>query len=118
MTCSTAASTVLQAREPQRVDRFTADLASASCAKQRLSCRSFVDGICTSPIDAAIVNATIHIAHAMRIDVVGEGVETIEQRDCLRACGCSVAQGYLYGRPMRHDEVARMASLSSTRLVA
>lgn len=104
-------------------DDFGTGFASLSLLKQyplsRIKIdRSFVEGICTNPVDAAIVNATIHIAHAMRIDVVGEGVETIEQRDCLRACGCSVAQGYLYGKPMRHDKVAWMATLSSTRLVA
>ncbi len=80
--------------------------------------RSFVEGICTNLVDAAIVSATVHVGRAMRIDVVGEGVETIEQRDCLRACGCPVAQGYLYGRPMRHAEIAWMAAPSSSRLVA
>lgn len=68
--------------------------------------RGFVAGICTDPVDAAIVNATIHIATAMGIDVVGEGVETADQRDTLRACGCAVAQGWLFGRPMPLAELA------------
>ena len=104
-------------------DDFGTGFASLSLLKQyplsRIKIdRSFVEGICFNPVDAAIVNATIHIAHAMRIDVIGEGVETIEQRDCLRACGCSIAQGYLYGRPMRHDEIVWMVASTSARLVA
>ena len=54
----------------------------------------------------------------MRIDVVGEGVETIEQRDCLRACGCAVVQGYLFGRPMRIDDMRTMAEAEGSRLAA
>ena len=104
-------------------DDFGTGFASLSLLKQyplsRIKIdRSFIAGICTDPVDAAIVNATIHIASAMRIDVVGEGVETIEQRDCLRACGCAVVQGYLFGRPMRIDDMRTMAEAEGSRLAA
>lgn len=95
-------------------DDFGTGFASLSLLKQyplsRIKIdRDFVAGICTDVVDAAIVDATIHIARAMRIDVVGEGVETVDQRDRLRACGCAVAQGYLYGRPMRIDGMRAIA---------
>jgi predicted signal transduction protein with EAL and GGDEF domain len=35
--------------------------------------------------------------------VVAEGVETAEARDCLLEMGCDEAQGHLYGRPMTAD---------------
>ncbi|MDX6581750.1 MAG: hypothetical protein QOI10_934 [Solirubrobacterales bacterium] len=61
--------------------------------------RSFVSGVETNADDRAIVKATIDMAHAVGLKVVGEGVETTEQGDYLRASGCDQAQGYLYARP-------------------
>jgi diguanylate cyclase (GGDEF)-like protein/PAS domain S-box-containing protein len=62
--------------------------------------RSFIANVCTSADDAAIVRATIGLAHELGMDVVAEGVETAGQRDFLRAAGCRFAQGYFFGRPM------------------
>jgi diguanylate cyclase (GGDEF)-like protein/PAS domain S-box-containing protein len=61
--------------------------------------RSFVAGVARNADDRAIVKATIDMAHAVGLTVVGEGVETREQEECLRALGCDRAQGYLYARP-------------------
>jgi len=62
--------------------------------------RAFIDGVHRDPDDAAIVRATIDMAHAIGLLVVAEGVETPEQRDALRALGCDRAQGFLVARPM------------------
>lgn len=62
--------------------------------------RSFVKEICTDHIDAAIVEMVIDLTQKIGIEVIAEGVEEIEQRDALRALGCEVVQGYLYGKPM------------------
>ena len=78
--------------------------------------RSFVSDICNDPRDAAIVNATVYIADALNLDVVAEGVETAEQSAFLRACGCTIAQGYLFGRPMPlADLVDRLVAESDDR---
>ncbi len=61
---------------------------------------SFIQGVTSSPEDAAITVSTIDIAHALGLIVVAEGVETVEQRDFLRDHGCDFAQGYLYAAPM------------------
>ena len=60
--------------------------------------RSFTAGLCVSPVDHAIVAATIGLAQALHLEVIAEGVETVEQESELRRLGCSHAQGYLYGR--------------------
>ena len=36
----------------------------------------------------------------MKMQIVVEGVETLEQSDFLEGIGCDIAQGYYYGRPM------------------
>ncbi|MDD2925161.1 EAL domain-containing protein [Rhodoferax sp.] len=50
--------------------------------------------------NAAIVRAVIQMAHALSLIVVAEGVETPQQAEFLRHCGCDILQGYLLGRPM------------------
>lgn len=47
----------------------------------------------------AVVEAILALGHALGMEIVAEGVETVEQRDKLAAMGCVYAQGYLFGRP-------------------
>lgn len=66
--------------------------------------RGFVTDIENDPNDAAIVTATISMAHAMGLTVLAEGVETAAQRNFLRMHQCDEAQGYLFARPMVASE--------------
>ena len=61
--------------------------------------RSFVDGLGVDAEDHAIVDAVVSLAHALGLQVVGEGVETQAQLQELRRLGCDAAQGYLIGKP-------------------
>ncbi|WP_245589192.1 putative bifunctional diguanylate cyclase/phosphodiesterase [Chitinimonas koreensis] len=61
--------------------------------------RGFVAGIPHDADDLAITEAIVAIARKMRLKVVAEGVETVDQFDFLRAAGCDLVQGYLLGRP-------------------
>ncbi|MFO1338847.1 MAG: EAL domain-containing protein [Burkholderiaceae bacterium] len=66
--------------------------------------RSFIDRI-RSPDDAAsLVRAIIGIGKEMRLNVVGEGVETRQQAEFLRTLGCHHGQGYWFARPMPEPE--------------
>jgi EAL domain-containing protein (putative c-di-GMP-specific phosphodiesterase class I) len=51
-----------------------------------------------------LVKAMINIAQSLRLDVIAEGVETLEQAAYLQEHGCFVAQGYLYGKPMPRSQ--------------
>jgi diguanylate cyclase (GGDEF)-like protein/PAS domain S-box-containing protein len=62
--------------------------------------RQFVDGLLSNPDDAVIVSASISLALALRLKVVAEGVEIVEQAEELRRLGCDFAQGYLWSRPL------------------
>ncbi|WP_328292277.1 sensor domain-containing phosphodiesterase [Kineococcus sp. NBC_00420] len=61
--------------------------------------RSFVESLVDRPADRAIAGACVHLARALGLDCVAEGVETAEQRDVLLELGCDLAQGYLFSRP-------------------
>ena len=67
--------------------------------------KSFVDGVCNpDSSDTSIVAATIGLAHALGLDVVAEGIETVDQARTLTALGADHGQGYLYGRPLPPDQ--------------
>jgi diguanylate cyclase (GGDEF)-like protein/PAS domain S-box-containing protein len=62
--------------------------------------RAFVRDITTDRNDAAIVAATIAMAHVMELQVVAEGVETLDQLSYLRGRGCDEMQGYWFSPPV------------------
>jgi EAL domain-containing protein (putative c-di-GMP-specific phosphodiesterase class I) len=66
--------------------------------------------VAEAPIDhdqAAIIEAIVALAHALQIRVIGEGVESEQQRDFLRRAGCDYMQGFLIGRPLDADTAAK-----------
>jgi EAL domain-containing protein (putative c-di-GMP-specific phosphodiesterase class I) len=65
--------------------------------------RSFVMTLPDSDEDMDIVKALLAMGRALGLSVVAEGLETAEQMRFLRAEGCSVFQGYYFGKPMPGD---------------
>jgi diguanylate cyclase (GGDEF)-like protein/PAS domain S-box-containing protein len=68
--------------------------------------RAFVRDLGTDSDDEAITRAIIGLARTMNFEVLAEGVETTAHRDFLMEYGCSMAQGYLYSRPVDADVFA------------
>jgi diguanylate cyclase (GGDEF)-like protein/PAS domain S-box-containing protein len=62
--------------------------------------QTFISRIEHSATDRAIISTIAHLAHALKMRVVAEGVETDGQYALLRASGCDEVQGYLIGRPL------------------
>lgn len=67
--------------------------------------RTFVAGLGEDRTDEAIVAAVLGVAHSLELSTVGEGVETLVQRDWLRDLGCELGQGYLMARPMTKEDL-------------
>ena len=74
--------------------------------------RLFIANMLDSPKDAAIVSTIIDLGHHLGLEVIAEGVETLEQRDWLIAHHCTTMQGFLVAPGL---PVAR-ASTFPTRL--
>jgi EAL domain-containing protein (putative c-di-GMP-specific phosphodiesterase class I) len=70
--------------------------------------RSFVSGLGRQSEDSAIVTAIIHLARALGLHAVAEGVETEGQLARLRSLGCDYAQGFHFARPITVPEIEQM----------
>lgn len=62
--------------------------------------RVFIRKMQSQPKSAAIISCSVALAQALGISLVIEGVETIEQQDRLLELGGTLAQGFLFARPM------------------
>ena len=75
--------------------------------------KSFIAGMGLERSKLEIVRAILLLAHNLKMDVVAEGVETVEQLAQLRALDCEYAQGYLFAPPL--DAEAAETLLSENR---
>lgn len=69
--------------------------------------KSFVLTMAVDKHDAAIVRATIGLAHDLGLRVVAEGVEDVATKNLLMAYGCDIGQGYLLGRPAPPGQILK-----------
>lgn len=67
--------------------------------------RSFVMRMLEQDDDAEIVRAIAQLGRNLRLQVMAEGIETVEHLERVRALGCDYAQGYLFARPLAGDVV-------------
>jgi EAL domain-containing protein (putative c-di-GMP-specific phosphodiesterase class I) len=61
--------------------------------------RSFVQGIPNNSKDETIVKTMISLAHNLNINVVAEGIETIEQLQFFQQNFCDEGQGFFFSKP-------------------
>ena len=77
--------------------------------------QSFVRNIGIKSSDGVIVQTIIGMASNLGLEVIAEGVETVEQEAFLAEHGCTLYQGYLFGKP---TPVADFEALLSNRLTS
>ena len=57
-----------------------------------------------------IVQQAIDLGHGLDLKVVAEGVETKEQRDCLKEMECDEIQGFYYSKPLNEEDFISLVS--------
>ncbi|MBA6328997.1 EAL domain-containing protein [Colwellia sp. MB02u-6] len=67
--------------------------------------QSFIRDMLTDPDDLAIVMGVISLAKAFQLEVIAEGVETVEHGTELLQLGCKLAQGNVISRPMPSSDI-------------
>jgi diguanylate cyclase (GGDEF)-like protein/PAS domain S-box-containing protein len=70
--------------------------------------QSFVRDAATDPNDATLVRTIIEMGRSLGMQVVAEGVETVEQLEFLRNAGCHNGQGRLFGEPCTAEALGNM----------
>jgi EAL domain-containing protein (putative c-di-GMP-specific phosphodiesterase class I) len=70
--------------------------------------RAFIREVVTSRDDAAIVRAIVSLAHALRLQVIAEGVETPDQLEFLQGLGCDQYQGFHFSAPVPSNAFVAM----------
>lgn len=75
--------------------------------------QSFVRNLENDASNAAIAKAVISLSHSLGLTVVAEGVETLQQKEYLSACGCNIAQGYFYSRPLEAHAIGEFLADTS-----
>jgi EAL domain-containing protein (putative c-di-GMP-specific phosphodiesterase class I) len=66
--------------------------------------RSFITDFGGDSRDGKIVRAIVAMAQGLQLNVIAEGVETIEQLQFLQSLDCQEGQGYLFSRPLGSAE--------------
>ncbi|MCC7371616.1 MAG: EAL domain-containing protein [Chloroflexi bacterium] len=74
--------------------------------------RAFVQGIAENGDDHALAQTIVQLARTLRLSTVAEGIETVEQLECLRALGCDHGQGYLFARPIPAGQLSDLLAAS------
>ncbi len=67
--------------------------------------KSFIDNINESNNKELIMDTIIKLAHSLNLEVIAEGVETLDQLNVLKKMSCNKIQGYLFSRPLPKDEM-------------
>jgi diguanylate cyclase (GGDEF)-like protein/PAS domain S-box-containing protein len=78
---------------------------------------AFTRNIVASSDERIILKTVVAMAKQLGLTVVAKEVETIEQMEALRECGCMHAQGFLFGAPLPADALAELLDASRSNLL-
>lgn len=77
--------------------------------------RGFLSEFMESERGRKIIAHTISMSRDIGLDIIAEGVETVNQAEFLHDCGCDVAQGFYYSRPITEEEFDKRLAARKTR---
>jgi diguanylate cyclase (GGDEF)-like protein len=81
-----------------------AQIASLPCDILKID-RGFVASMLEQPKSMSLIRAMIQLGHDLGMQIIAEGVESVEQEASLRALGCDFGQGFFYTRPVPLPEL-------------
>ncbi|HEX8100179.1 MAG TPA: EAL domain-containing protein [Actinomycetota bacterium] len=67
--------------------------------------RSFIADVARDPHTRAMVAAFVQLAHNLDVAPLAEGIETEEELEFVKSCDCTLAQGFLFSRPVEAHEL-------------
>ena len=70
--------------------------------------KEFIKGLPEDKDDQAFVRAIITLGHSLDLDIVAEGVETLEQFEFLKEHACNTVQGFYFHRPLDSDQIPNL----------
>jgi diguanylate cyclase (GGDEF)-like protein len=70
--------------------------------------QSFVGRMEKASSDREVVSTIITLGHKLGMDIVAEGIETVEQLTQLRALNCEYGQGYYFSKPISTDQATEL----------
>ncbi|HUG85714.1 MAG TPA: EAL domain-containing protein [Euzebya sp.] len=79
--------------------------------------QSFVEGVDGGPENSALAKAICRLAATLKLPIIAEGIERETQTRALKAMGCRLGQGFLYGHPMPQWELTLMQASQNEDLV-
>jgi len=74
--------------------------------------KTFIDNISLDKVNKSLTHLIVKIGRVMDLCVVAEGVETEEQMEYLKKHKCNKIQGYLFCRPLPHNEILKKLEIS------
>ena len=80
--------------------------------------RQLVTPIVRSEQQRRLVQSIVDIGRSLEIEIVAEGVETMEHARILRDMGCAILQGYAFAKPMSGEDLERFMAAPANRLAS
>ncbi|KKO48272.1 hypothetical protein VT06_12835 [Arsukibacterium sp. MJ3] len=77
--------------------------------------KSFINKLPENESDCLICKAIVSLSHSLKMKVVAEGVENLNQRQYLKSINCDFMQGFLFSKPMPADEIFKSINAGSIK---
>ncbi|KAA8560955.1 putative signaling protein [Pseudomonas extremaustralis] len=79
--------------------------------------QSFVHGLTVNSRDKQLISAIIAMGKSLELNIIAEGVETIEQLNVLKALQCEEGQGYLFSKALPSKDFAQLLRVGCDSLM-
>ncbi|MEL7153523.1 MAG: EAL domain-containing protein, partial [Pseudomonadota bacterium] len=70
--------------------------------------RAFAGDAHENEVSRSIVSMLVGLGKDLGVDIVAEGLETVEAVEAVRRLGCDLAQGYFFAKPASEADICEM----------